>query len=253
MIKIKIILISFFLVFLLTSCEIMSEYKDVEVVITEQHPFETSILKELWYSVSWNDNKGIKQYSNLGTGNHSTILRVPKNRTVYVTARLIGEYYPLGGVILPGVSDKVFLNFEEGYLVDFLLELCIQNPESLEILNYPKLYQILKDQKLLYSFDKLTLARALMNGELTDNSFYHLDNIKIDISQVVSGYWTSDFPQEGSFWVSSSSKRSVYLSLGEGVHNYLNIEKGYIFTVIVDTRNNKYFINMKKIPEDFKT
>lgn len=247
----KKLLVFYIFIPLLVSCEFTSFYKEVSVSIEDVHPFEEICQKELWYLVYWNNNKGEIKYLHLPIGVKTFKLKVPKNINTYICASLLGLYNPLGGVICPGSQRNLCLSFEQGYLVDFLISLNHQNYEAINIINYKSLYSMLKSKKNFYSFDKLTLARALMNGTLKFSYSYKEPLIRIDLKQVPIGYWVSDLPSLGVICILNYNDLKS-ISLGEGKYNFFNKEENYILTIIVDNRNKKYYINLKECPEIMK-
>lgn len=248
----KMFLLNVILLILLSSCQMSSNNKIINVHIHEVFPFEYEICKPLWYKLSYNDNMGIIHSKKISTGIHDVSLCVPKKTNTYLIVQVIGDYYPQGGVITTVTMSNVELTFEQGYLVDFLLSIENQNSDALNILNYEKLFQTLKDTKQLYSFDQFTLARSILKGSLVDSSIYSLNNVRVDVTQIPTGYWVSDYKNEGSFWVTNYVENNVILSLNDGIHNYLNYYNGFLCRIVVDARNNKYFVTLKPLPDDLK-
>lgn len=247
-----IIFISILLTIALVSCQMSSNNKIINIHIDEMYPFELEACSAFWYQISYNDASGSIVSMKLSKGVHDFSLCVPKNTNTYIIAQVLGDYYPQGGVVTPSSMNTVHLNFNQGYLVDFLLSLEKQNSEAINILNYSKLLQTLKDMKIIYNFDKFTLARAIFNGSLVDSSIYSLNNVRVDVTQLPPGYWVSDYEDEGAFWVTSYENKNVILSLNDGIHNYLNYLEGFLCRIIVDARSNKYFITLKQLPEELK-
>ncbi len=248
----KIFLFNMVLLILLSSCQMSSNNKIINVHIQDIFPYEEEICKPLWYRLSYNDSLGVIHTKKIARGIHDVTLCVPKNTNTYLIAQVVGDYYPQGGVITTSTMSKVNLTFEQGYLVDFLLSIENQNSDAVNVLNYEKLLQTLKDTKLLYNFDQFTLARAILNGTLVNSSIYSLNNVRVDVTQIPPGYWVSDYQSEGSFWVTNYTENNVILSLNDGIHNYLNYYNGFLCRVVVDARNNKYFVTLKPLPDDLE-
>lgn len=227
-----------------------SNNKIIQVHIKEIFPFEVEVCSALWYELSYNDSSGTIKTMKVDKGIHDISLCVPKNSNTYIIVQAVGDYYPQGGVITSSTLSRVDLTFEQGYLVDFLLSIENQNSEAVNILNYEKLFQTLKDMKILYNFDKFTLARAILTGTLVDSFIYSLNNVRVDVTQIPTGFWVSDYPAEGAFWVTSYTENNVILSLNDGIHNYLNYYEGFLCRIVVDSRNEKYFITLKPLPSD---
>jgi hypothetical protein len=224
----------------------------VEIIIERQHPFEVSSGQELWYTLSYTTGLGDIENIHINKNQRSIKIWVKKNISVFVCAKALNDFSPIGGVINPGDDNRVVLNYKNGYLVSFLQDLYIQNPKATSSLNYEKLYQILNKKGILFSFDKLMLARGLLNGELSEESLFELDNLPIELYQAIEGYWISENPDEGGFVISDSNYKRVSLSLSEGEHYYINFEKGYRILIIVDTRSKKYFVRLESINPEFK-
>lgn len=249
--KAKFIVLFILIVNIFISCEYSLNNKEVEIIIEREHPFESASGQSVWYTLSYTDGLGNINYKHLNKTQKTTKIYVKKNATIFICARALNDFSPVGGVINPGSDNRVVLNYEQGYLVSFLQDLYLQNPEATSALNYEKLYTTLKKRNLIQSFDKLVLARDLINGNLSDKSIYEVDNLSIELTQAIEGYWISENPDEGGFHISDSNYKRVSLSLGEGEHYYINIESGYIMVVIVDTRSRKYFVRIKDINPEF--
>lgn len=232
------------------SCSLISNNKIVNVHIAEPYPFEIEANKALWYKISYNGTDGSIVSKNIPKGVHDFKIEVPKNSNTYIIAQVLGDYFPQGGVVDSSTTDKVILTYDEGYLVEYLLSITKENNEALKCLNYEKLSQILKDRKLLMNFDKLMLAKAILSGELSLSSIYTSNNIRVDLEQLPQGYWISDYPKDGSFWISQFQEKKVILSLNDGIHSFLNIDSGYICKIVVDSREGRYFISIKEIPTE---
>ncbi|NCD05114.1 MAG: hypothetical protein EOL97_03260 [Spirochaetia bacterium] len=231
-------------------CSTSLNYKEVEIIIEEEHPFEKAIGTKVWYSLCYTDSSGKINYIHLKPEQRIIKIWIKKNITVFFCARILDDYSPIGGVINPGNDNRVILNYKNGYLVSFLQDLYIQNPKAVCSINYERVYDLLEKRGILFSFDKLTFARALLNGNLNENSIYELSNIPIEVNQAIEGYWISENPDEGGFLISDSNYKRVKLSLGEGEHNYINFEKGFRMKIIVDTRSKKYFVKIEEVNEE---
>lgn len=251
----KVIYCPFLLILLLffQSCSMLSNNKLVNVHIAEAYPFELEACKSLSYKISYNDVNGTIKTKIVNNGNHDFIIEVPKNSNTYIIAQVLGDYFPQGGVIDTSINNKIILTYDFGYLVQYLLSLVKNNPEALSCLNYKKLSQMLSDRKLLLNFDKLTLARAIFNGSVSYDSIYTSNNVRVDLDQFPQGYWVSDYPKEGSFWISQFQNKKVILSLNDGIHSYINIDSGFLCKIIVDSRQKKYFISIKSVPKELIT
>ncbi|MBK5201599.1 MAG: hypothetical protein JJE21_08755 [Spirochaetaceae bacterium] len=231
----------------------ISNNKVVKVHIAESYPFEIEACRSLWYKISYNGVNGSIVSKKMPKGVHDFSIEVPKNSNTYVIAQVLGDYFPQGGVIDTSTKNKIILTYDLGYLVQYILSIEKNNNEALKYLNFKKLSQMLKDNKLLINFDKLTLARALLNGTLDQNSIYTANNVRVDLDQLPQGYWVSDYPKEGSFWISQFQDKKVILSLNDGIHTFLNIDNGFLCKIIVDSRMNKYFISIKTVPQEISS
>ncbi len=242
----------FMMMILLSSCQMNSNNKTITVHILDAFPYESEAYRPLWYKMSYSDSAGNTLTKRIPAGVHEVSLNVPKNSNTYVIVQALGDFYPQGGVIEPTSFNDVDVSFEQGYLVNTLLSITKQNPEALNCLNYSKLFQTLKDRKFLYSFDPFTLSRSILDGSLNAKNIYHLDNVRVDVTQLPAGFWVSDDPMQGSFWIHNFSDDNVILSLNAGIHSYLNYYEGYLCRIAVDSSNSEYFISLKGIPEDLK-
>ena len=119
----KIFLINILLINLLSSCQMASNNKIIQVHIKEIFPFEVEVCSPLWYELSYNDSSGTIKTMKVSKGIHDISLCVPKNSNTYIIVQTVGDYYPQGGVITSSTLSKVDLTFEQGYLVDFLVHI----------------------------------------------------------------------------------------------------------------------------------
>ncbi len=246
-----LLLINIIFILSFISCELVSNYKEVEVVIESLHPFEEISKEKVWYTLSYTNGFGDISYKHINKNKRSTKILVPKNATIFVCAKPLNNFSPIATVINPGDEDKVYLNYKEGYLVSFLQDLYLQNPKAVSSVNYKKLFSILNKKDLLSSFDKLVLARDILNGELDETSIFKIDQLQIELTQAIDGYWISENPDEGGFSISDNNYKRVSLSLGDGEHYYINFEKGYIMLIIVEIQSKKYFVRIEEINTEF--
>jgi hypothetical protein len=249
--KFTIILINIFIIISIISCESVFNYKEVEVVIEDLHPFEEISGEKVWYTLSYTNALGDISYKHINKNKRSTKILVPKNATIFVCAKPLNDFSPIATVINPGEEERVSLNYKEGYLVSFLQDLYLQNPKAVSSINYKKLYSLLNKKGLLSSFDKLVLARDILNGELDETSIFEIDQLQIELTQAIDGYWISENPDEGGFTISDSNYKRVSLSLGDGEHYYINFEKGYIMLIIVESKSKKYFVRIEDLNPEF--
>lgn len=242
----KIFLLICVIIFL-TSCVQILNYKEVEIVIERNHPFEKISNKNLWYTISYTDGFGNIKYYHLTKNTDKVKLLVRRGKPIFISAKALDEYSPIAGVIAAD-KNRVILNYEEGKLVKFLQTLYLQNPEAVCSVNYELLVNKIKKKGLLDSFNELILARDIINGNLNESSFYNNENICVSLEQAVEGYWISENPNEGGFLISDSNFNRIKLSLSSGKYYYINIEKGYQMVIIVDSSSKKYFIKVEKLP-----
>lgn len=245
------VLFFIFILLSFTSCNQFLNYKEVEVIIEEEHPFAKGSGQKVWYTLSYTTGDGEILYKHINRNQKTIKIQVRRNATIYICAWALNDFSPIGGVVNPGDDKRVYLNYKNGYLVNFLQDLYLQNPRAVSSLNYTKLFSLLNQKAILFSFDKLTLARDLLNGDLSLKSIYKLDNVSVDLNQAVEGYWISENPNEGAFVISDSSYKRVSLSLSEGEHYYVNIEKGFVMLIVVEPRTKKYYIRIEKINPEF--
>lgn len=239
-----------FAIVLFQSCSMFSNNKLVDVHISESYPFEIEACKSLWYKISYNGVNGLIITKHISKGVHDFKIEVPKNSNTYIIAQVLGDYFPQGGVVDSSTNTQVRLTYDLGYLVQYILSIEKNNNDAFKRLNFKKLSQLLKDRKLLLNFDKLTLARAILKGTLDNNSIYTSNNVRVDLDQLPQGYWVSDYPKEGSFWISQFKNKKVILSLNDGIHYFINIDNGFLCKIIVDSRMNRYFISIKNVPKE---
>ncbi len=247
----RVFLLFFIVLLLFSNCSLSFNYKEVEVILKDEHPFESASNMKLWYTLSYTNEVGNLLFKHLCRGKKSIKLWVRKDRPIFICAKPFNKYSPLGGIIKPGDDNRVVLDFKNGYLVEYLQSLYLQNSKAVSSLNYDKLFDYLNKKNLLFSFDKLILARDLLNGTLSFDSIYELDNLNISLEQAIDGYWISENPDEGGFNISDKNYRRISLSLGDGEHYYINFEKGYSMNIIVDTRKRKYFVKVEEICPEF--
>lgn len=237
-------------IFLFVGCSNSLLYREIEVEIIENHPFEEYCNNKMWYCISYTDGYGDLKYFHLEKGVKRFKLLVKRNKPVFICARAINTFSPLGGFV-DRDSSYCILDFESGYFIDFLQNIYLQNPEAINSINYNRLYNLLREKDLLRSFNKLILARDIVNKNLSSSSLYSEANVVVYLDQVMEGYWISENYNEGGFLVSNSNYRRIKLSLSQGYHYYINFEKGYLMNIIVDTKNKKYFIKIEKISMEF--
>ncbi len=248
--KVKILCL-FFICLLNISCTQSIKYKEIEVIIENNHPFDRECENLFWYSICYTDGYGDLKYIHLNQGLKKIKLIVQRDKPIFICAKALGFLSPIGGVILPD-ENKIVLDYEKGYLVSFLQKLYIQNPSAILSLKFNKIFTLLKKRGILNSFNKLILARDIISEDLCEKSIYSVDNIKVSLDQAINGYWISENPNEGGFLISDSNYKRIKLSLSEGTHYYLNIEKNYLMIIIVDTINKKYFTRIEKAPMEIK-
>ncbi len=239
------ILIIIFIFF--CSCNEFINYKEVEIIINEKHPFEEISNKDLWYNISYTDGFGQIKNCHLVKNKKKLKLLVRKGQPIFICAKALDKYSPIGGVILAD-EKRVVLKYEEGKMVEFLQNLYIQNSEAVSSINYNLLLDVSKKKGLLESFNELILARDIICGNLCEASLYKNDKISVSIEQAIEGYWVSENPDEGCFFISDSDYYRVKLSLSTGKYFYINIEKGYQMVIIVDSKSRKYFIKIERVP-----
>lgn len=244
--KFKIILFCLFSL-LLISCTQKLNYKEVEIIINSEHPFEKTTNKQMWYTISYTDGFGNIKYYHLGKDQRKIKIYVKKDMQTFICAKALDTFSPIAGVISPN-DNKVVLDYENGFLVEYLQNLYLQNPNAICSIKYEKLFSILKQKGLLYSFNEIILARDIINGNLSEKSIYENSKVSVSLNQAVEGYWISENPNEGGFLVSDSNYKRVKLSLSEGKHYYINAEKGYLMLILVDTINKNYFTHIERLP-----
>lgn len=235
----------FFLIMLCVSCTI-EPTRTVKVSIEEDHPWETVVGKPLWYTITWNDGKGIAS-RHLPPGVRSTIIRVPVGRTTVICAYPLGTMQPFGGATT-GEKNHVVLAQRAGELTSLLLDLHVSMPESICEVQVPTLLDAItgKCEGNARLFDHARLAKAVVEGKLTASSVHKISPVTVTLSDLPTGRWVGETKQSDFFW--KDYVQPVTLVLEPGIHRYINLEYALELRVFIDEADQRTFFTVRQAP-----
>jgi hypothetical protein len=145
---------------------------------------------------------------------------------------------------LPTDRKSVSLTQGEGFLCDLLLNLSTGEKEAVGRVNYPLVLQRLTNQtEDCALLDYESLAKDILNGEVTDSSVLVLEPLSVFLEDIPPGYWVGERITDGAFW-SQLGDGGVGLLLSSGLHCFLNKEEGLLLKVFVDVQAKTSFSSL---------
>ena len=218
-ISVFLLLLCICAILLLISCE---PDQWVEVVLGDDHPWETASGRRFWHTVVYISESGIEQLQ-LSIGVRTFKILVPHASTCIIAAYPLGQGIPLGGAFHPGLDEKcVTLTFTEGPLARTLLQVAQRWPKPVSQCNFNY-----ASQEVQYvdtngiAIDWTKFANDLVRGTLDDDSFACAATRDVTISGLLSGLWISESPTVKSFHAYSFSD-STLEELSPGITRFMN-------------------------------
>jgi len=205
----------------------------VEVVITDDHPWEAASGRRFWYTLVYQRDQEL-EHVQLGIGVRRIRLMVPYAQTVVFAAYPLGTGLPFGGAYHASKNRReVKLTAKKGPLAEALLHIAKVWPDPVSSLSFEKLYnQVLTISTSGGGIDWNYMAKDVVKGTLSEESVRKGSTLDVHLLELPQGFWKCESPFVDSFYAFSDYQIDLQ-SLPAGIIRYVNLDYGLELRVIV--------------------
>lgn len=214
----------------------------VEVVITDDHPWETLSGRRFWYTLVYQGEQGLQQ-TQLGIGVRRIRLMVPYAKTVVFAAYPLGRGMPLGGAYSASKNCRtVELTAKKGALAEALLHVAKLWPDPIATISFDKLYnQVLTISTSGCTIDWNYLGKKIVEGAISVDSVRKGISADVELAQLPLGFWQCENSFFESFYAFSESSINLF-NLPSGMMRYLNLDYGLELRIFIpDDEKEDFF------------
>jgi len=236
--------VCFALLALCISCEFnpLSE-RQVEIVITEEHPWKKVSHRPLWHTLVYYDASGDLKHVHLEGGTTKATIAVRRDRLTVFCAYPLSSLFPYGGFFYPGCRTPIVLDQKQGRLASLLLDAYPHNAQAIENLNGEALVAMACDVALL---DTSKFLVDLLNGTVDQESLILLPKLAITLADLPAGYWINERSDQRSFYFLWNDAIEVE---AEGlVERWWNQEMQLCLTLYADLVEGTFSTSLSKAP-----
>ena len=210
----------------ISSCTI-SPRIPVELVVPESHPFEDAFAKDMWYTLTYFDGRGIIDL-HVPVGTRRMRVYVRSGALSVFALSPLGELGELGGFFEPGSSRIVRMLPEHGAFAAMLLRAASYRPEPVAMLS---MEAVLAEVPDLQAVDEPSFMEDIFDGTLSYGITLN-EKIHINLDSLPEGEWIPErfdvLPISVPF-----SGHWIDLMLYPGVYRYAEVDRKLLLTIIV--------------------